>query len=37
MVAQEPDRWRVVDAGREWQSVQDELRKVILENLEKTK
>jgi dTMP kinase len=37
MVAQEPDRWRVVDAGREWQSVQDELRKVILENLEKPK
>jgi dTMP kinase len=37
MVAQEPDRWRVVDASREWQSVQDELRKVILENLEKTK
>ena len=37
MVAQEPVRWRVVDAGREWKSVQDELRKVILENLEKPK
>ena len=29
MVKQEPNRWRVVDAGREWQSVQDELRRVI--------
>jgi dTMP kinase len=37
MVKQEPVRWRVVDAGREWQSVQDELKKVILENLEKPK
>jgi dTMP kinase len=37
MVAQEPVRWRVVDAGREWKSVQDELRRVIDENLEKTK
>jgi dTMP kinase len=37
MVKQEPNRWRVVDAGREWQSVQDELRKVILEKLEKPK
>ena len=37
MVAQEPVRWRMVDAGREWKSVQDELRKVILENLEKPK
>ena len=37
MVAQEPVRWRVVDAGREWQSVQEELRRVVLENLEKTK
>ena len=34
MVRQEPGRWRVVDAGREWKSVQDELRKVITENLE---
>ena len=37
MVKQEPVRWRVVDAGREWQSVQEELRRVVLENLEKTK
>ena len=37
MVKQEPVRWRVVDAGRDWQSVQEELRMVILENLEKTK
>jgi dTMP kinase len=37
MVKQEPNRWRVVDAGREWQSVQDELRKVILEKLESSK
>lgn len=37
MVKQEPNRWRVVDAGREWKSVQDELRKVILEKLEKPK
>jgi dTMP kinase len=29
MVKQEPRRWRVVDAGREWQSVQDELREGI--------
>jgi dTMP kinase len=29
MVKQEPNRWRMVDAGREWQSVQEELRKVI--------
>jgi dTMP kinase len=29
MVKQEPNRWVVVDAGREWESVQEELRKVI--------
>ena len=33
MVQQEPNRWRVVDAGREWQSVQDELRRVISSRL----
>jgi dTMP kinase len=33
MVKQEPVRWRVVDAGREWQSVQEELRRVIEEKL----
>jgi dTMP kinase len=35
MAKQEPNRWRVVDASRDWQSVHDELRKVILEKLEK--
>ena len=29
MVKQEPVRWRVVDAGREWKSVQEELKRVI--------
>ena len=33
MVSQEPSRWRVVDAGRDWQSMQEELRKVIEEKL----
>ena len=33
MVKQEPNRWVVVDAGREWESVQDELRKVIEERM----
>ena len=33
MVKQEPSRWVVVDASRDWQSVQDELRKVIEEKL----
>lgn len=29
LVKQDPVRWRVVDASREWQSVQEELRQVI--------
>jgi dTMP kinase len=29
MVAQEPNRWVVVDAGKKWESVQEKLRKVI--------
>jgi len=29
MVKQEPKRWVVVDAGQKWESVQEELRKVI--------
>src|SRR6185295_16886304 len=29
MVKQEPKRWVVLDAGRRWESVQNELRKVI--------
>ena len=33
MVKQEPLRWRVVDAGREWKSVQEELRRVISSRL----
>ncbi len=33
MVKAEPKRWIVVDAGREWQPVQDELREVILSRL----
>ena len=33
MVKKEPNRWVVVDAGREWESVQDDLRKVIEANL----
>ena len=37
MARQEPDRWCVVDAGREWIPVQAELKKVITENLEKRK
>jgi dTMP kinase len=33
MVKQEPKRWVVVDAGQKWESVQEELRKVILARL----
>ena len=33
MVRQEPSRWRVVDAGRAWKSVQEELRRVISSRL----
>ena len=33
MVQQEPNRWRVVDAGRAWKSVQEELRRVISSRL----
>lgn len=29
MVKQEPDRWVVVNAGHEWESVQEELKKVV--------
>jgi dTMP kinase len=34
MVNAEPNRWVVVDAGQAWESVQGELRKVIVERLE---
>jgi thymidylate kinase len=33
MVRQEPKRWVMIDAGREWQSVQEELRKIISNRL----
>lgn len=33
LVKEEPLRWRVVDASRAWQSVQEELRRVILAKL----
>lgn len=33
MVSQEPGRWIVIDAGRAWQEVQDELRKIIEKRL----
>ncbi len=36
MVQQEPDRWVVVNAGQEWDSVQEELRMVILGRLKTT-
>jgi dTMP kinase len=35
MVKQEPSRWVVVDAGQEWNEVQENLRKVFLERLQK--
>ncbi|MDL1911169.1 dTMP kinase [Chloroflexi bacterium CFX6] len=34
MVGQDPHRWVVVDAGRKWESVQEELRRVIVERLQ---
>lgn len=33
MVQQEPSRWVVVDAGQKWESVQEELRKVVESSL----
>ena len=33
MVEQEPDRWVVIDAGQKWDEVQEELRRVIVDNL----
>jgi dTMP kinase len=33
MVKQEPGRWAVIDAGKTWDDVQNNLRKVILESL----
>jgi dTMP kinase len=35
MVKQEPKRWVVINAGREWDEVQEELRDVILSRLAK--
>ena len=34
MVKRDPVRWVVVDAGREWPAVQEELRRTILERIE---
>jgi len=34
MVKQEPKRWVVVDAGREWDPVQEELRRVVSERFQ---
>ena len=33
MVKQEPTRWVVIDAGKSWEDVQAELRKVIVDAL----
>ena len=33
MVNQEPERWAVIDAGKKWDAVQDELRRVIEKKL----
>ena len=33
LVKHEPDRWVVVNAGQEWETVQEELRIVILGRL----
>jgi dTMP kinase len=33
MVKREPDRWVVVDASKEWQEVQEQLRMIIMEKL----
>jgi thymidylate kinase len=33
MVKEEPNRWVVVDAGRKWDKVQEELRKMIEERI----
>jgi dTMP kinase len=36
MVKQEPERWVVIDAGKEWGEVQEKLRKVIVNNIEES-
>jgi dTMP kinase len=35
MVMQEPARWAVVDAGRTWEKVHEELKNVVLEKIQK--
>ena len=35
MVKAEPSRWAVVDAGQKWESVQEELRRVVVGRLQK--
>ena len=34
MVRQEPGRWRVVDAGQDWEAVQGEIRRLVLKSME---
>ena len=34
MVKQEPKRWVVVNSDQKWESVQEELRKVIIDGLQ---
>jgi len=34
MAEQEPERWKVVDAGKEWDEVQNNLRSTILTHLQ---
>ena len=33
MVKQNPNRWAVIDAGKDWKIVQEEIRKIILDKL----
>jgi thymidylate kinase len=35
MVKQEPQRWVVVNSDQKWESVQEELKKVIIHRLKK--
>ncbi len=37
MVRQEPQRWAVVDAQQPWQDVQEALRRVVMQRLERSK
>jgi thymidylate kinase len=35
MVRQEPGRWVVIDAGKDWQTVQNKLREVMEKSIKK--